>query len=170
MKGTVAVLAAVIAVVALLFIATEQTPSPGMTAADIAGIEAEVTDFAQRWMEVWSQNDCEAGAAFLKPEGLAFLWNGRVLDRETWVEECTPLVELRESFAGAWKDITVQVLTPNSALFVGTYTDTIRYTDGVHRTWADNSQMGLVERTAEGWVFATLASTSGAYEDVVEEG
>ena len=150
----------------LVLVAGCQIPPPEMTEAEIAQIEAEVMEFAEAWLNVWEQNDCEAGAVFLHPTQSSFLWEGKALSRAEWLEICTPFTENRESFTGHWNEVTVRVLTSDAAVFVGTYTDTIRFVSGTLRTWADNSQTGLVERTPEGWVFTTLASTSGSYEDI----
>lgn len=160
---------AVLAVMTL-FAGCQAPPPPEMTDAERAQIVAEIMEFSQLWMDVWEENNCEAAASFLHPTDLSFLWQGEALNRSDWLDVCAPVVALRESWVGSWAGRKVQVLTPDAAIFVGTFADTIRFTSGVLRHWTDNSQMGLVERTPEGWVFTTFGATAGPAEDIEEGG
>jgi hypothetical protein len=171
MKGLVAVLLAlVLAGLAAwyFYAASDSAPPAEMTEVEIAQIEAEVTEWADAWMAVWEQNDCNAAVPFFHPTKTAFLWQGKALSRAAWLEECNPVVANRVAFAGHWTSVEVEVLTPNVVHFLGTYTDTIRYESGRARTWAENSQLGLVERTPDGWVFTSIAATSGPAEEIEE--
>ncbi len=159
---------ALAAVAVLLLVFACQAPPPAeMTEAEIAQIEAEVMQFSEAWMDVWAKNDCEAGAVFLHPDNLSFLWSGQALNRAEWLEACIPIVANRESFSGSWTETSVQVLSRDAAVFVGTYSSTFSYVDDTPaRHYPSSSQMGLVERTATGWVFTTIAGDSGSFEVV----
>jgi uncharacterized protein (TIGR02246 family) len=143
--------------------------APGeMTETERAQIEAELIEFAEAWMDVWGENDCEKAAAFLHPDRLAVLHGARVLNRSEWLEACAPVVAAREAYSVIWTDMEVRVLTPNVAILIGTYSSTTRYTDGREGHHPAIAQAGLVERTRSGWVFATLASDAGLYEEIEE--
>jgi hypothetical protein len=66
MKKTAAVIAAIVAVLALLFIATEQTAPPEMSEAEIAQIAAEVDSLTNEWWEAWETFDWDRGLAFIE--------------------------------------------------------------------------------------------------------
>ena len=150
----------------LLLVAACQAPPTGMTEAEIAQIEAEVTQRVGDWMVDWSQNDCQVIDEYAHPELTAMLYSGEVLDRAEWKEACGPVVENRESWTTDWHEVTVRVLSPDAAVFLVNYGYTIKFTSGVHRTWPRASQGGLVERTTDGWAITLLGSSSGSYEDV----
>jgi hypothetical protein len=154
------------AVAVLVLVSACQAPPPAeMTDAERAQIEAEVLALAQGWMDIWDENDCEAASIFLNPESLSFLWSGQALNRSEWLEACIPIVANRESFSGNWTETKVHVLSPDAAVFVGTYTATYSYVDDTPaRHYPRTSQMGLVERTATGWVFTTFTNVNGPYE------
>jgi hypothetical protein len=158
----------IIGTVAVLFLVGACQAPPEMTEAERAQIESEVIEFAEAWMDVWEDNDCEKAAAFLHPDRLAFLHGARVLNRSEWLEACTPVVAAREAYSGTWTDTDVRVLTPNVAVFIGSFSSTTRYTDGRERHYPGIAQAGLVERTSSGWVFTTLASNTGLYEEIEE--
>jgi ketosteroid isomerase-like protein len=69
MKKTAAVVAAIVAVLALLFIATEQTAPPEMTEAEIAQVEAEVRQELINRMDEFKEDamsgDAESVMSFL---------------------------------------------------------------------------------------------------------
>ena len=56
--------------------------------------------------------------------------------------------------------------SPDAAMFVGTYWNTIKFRSGAHRHWPSVAQGALVERTTDGWAITFLGNSAGSYEEV----
>lgn len=87
MKKTAAVITAIIAVLALMFIATEQTTPPEMTEAEIAQNEAEakqaITDRLNAYENVAVNNDLEGQLSYWTPD-IRFMEPGMDLSGDEW--------------------------------------------------------------------------------------
>jgi hypothetical protein len=77
MKATAAVLAAIVALIALLYVATRPTPLPEMTDAEIAQITVEIDALTDEWWEAWKTFDWERGLSFIE-DAPETTWTGAV--------------------------------------------------------------------------------------------
>ena len=170
MKAFLAVLA--LLVVVLLGIRLYSTPSAPteMTEAEIAQIEAEVTEAATDFLDSFRTMEAEVVGGWFHATETSFVWGGAILDQTGMVERLSSFMENFESWEGAWVETSVKVLNPDAAMFQGRYGSTIHYTDGRVLHWPENANFTmLVERTPEGWRATVGDMDNGAYQ-VVEEG
>jgi hypothetical protein len=66
MKTTAAVVAAILAVIALLYVATvPNAPSGDLTEAEISQIQAEIDSLTNEWWDAWQVFDWERGFSFI---------------------------------------------------------------------------------------------------------
>ena len=79
---------ALAAVTVLALVAACQAPSPEMTEADIAQIEAEVTELAEAWVNAWNdvETDCETAIDHWHPDHMLYFSGGNRVDRAGWPE------------------------------------------------------------------------------------
>ncbi len=172
MKGLITA-AAVLVVLGIGFLLySSPTAAPEMTEAEIAQIEAEVLGLMESWMEAWRGNDCALSRDLWHPTKIAQPRVGRTgISVDGWIESCTTQMANRESFSGEWTDTDVRVISPEAAVFSGTYRATYGYRDGSPgRHYPTAAQVMLVERTEGGWGITFFTNSNGPSEEVGEEG
>ena len=99
-----------------------------------------------------------------------FFSGGSRVGRDEWLDYCSQTTTNRASVSGSWTDTEVRVLSPDAAVFVGSYDSTMGYVDGTPtRHWPTANQVFLAERTANGWGISFFTNLTGPSE-VVEEG
>jgi hypothetical protein len=173
MKGLITVLALLVVLgVGFLLYSTPSAP-PEMTDAQITQIEAEVLELADAWLGIMSEAEgvnCDAGLDLLHPDRTAQLYRGELLNRAEWHEMCLRQTANLAKVTMTWTKENVQVLAPDAAAFSGSYSSTWEYQDGSPaRRIASSSQIGVAERTPDGWVWTIQAWSDGPSE-VIEEG
>jgi hypothetical protein len=163
MKKTAAVIAAIVAVLALLFIATEQTAPPEMTEAEVAQIEAEVFVASDYLVDGWNAHDAETFLAMFHPNKVSHAWGGRIwTDHDELSEEWAAVMETTDSVGISWTDRNVRVVTDQVAMFQGSTDLTIYYTDGRIVQYPGTAHWtGLFEPSEAGWKMTTSAYTFG---------
>ena len=173
MKGLAAVLGVLVALgLGFLLYSSDSAPPAEMTEAEIAQIEAEVLEFAEAWMDSWEDmdTDCETAADLWHPEHSAYFSGGERVDHDGFIESCHRTTANRASVDGSWTDWEIRVLSPDAAVFLGSYESTMGYNDdSPTRHWPTANQAILVERTATGWGISFFTNFNGPSE-VVEEG
>jgi len=127
MKPTLAVIAAVLAVVALLYVATVPTATPEMaeaeiTEAELAQIEAEVMAFAEDHLTAFEELSSDRLMGFWAEGSISSVsFNQRVVGSEEMVPFYENLVTLWTTTEMEWlPGMVVDVISPDVALFQGT--------------------------------------------------
>jgi ketosteroid isomerase-like protein len=149
MKKTVAVIAAIVGVLALLFIATEQTAPPEMTEAERAQIESEVAAVADQLMTALSNLDTSVSEALYDPatmhgnDGTAYF-----ATYDEWVAHNEDLFGRFEELDAGWTNTRVDVLAPDVALFVG-------------QNSVDATQVSGARTNIQGYITLVLKKTEG---------
>lgn len=171
MKAVAAVIAAILAVIVLLYVATAPTPPAEMTPVQVAEVEAGVLQAAEDWMDAWRGNDCELTREVWHPQRIAQPRVGSIgLTVDEWVESCAEQMSNRASFEGEWTDTDVRVISEDAAVFSGTYTATFGYHDETpSRHYPEAAQVMLFERTDTGWGLVFFVNSSAPWEVVEEE-
>jgi len=172
MKGLMTVLAILVVVGLAFFLYRTPTAPPEMTEAETASIQAEVLVAAEAWMDSWKdmETDCETAVDSWHPEHMAFYSGGSRVDRAGWIDYCNRTTATRASWDGSWTNPEIRVLSPDAALFVSSFEQTISYNnDTPTRHYPTAGQVILFERTPTGWGITTFSNFAGPSE-VVEEG
>ena len=171
MKTVGALVFALLAVVVLLFLANRTAVPSAITDAEIAEVEAEITEWAESWLDVWRGNDCELSRPLIHPTRSVFVFQGKpTRNIDDWMTYCGRTIENRASWSGSWTDIEVRVLSANAAEIIGTHSATITYRDETPaRSYPISTQIINLERTATGWGMTHYWYQTGPPE-VVEEG
>ena len=172
MKATLAVIAAVVAVLALLYVATSpMDQSAEMTPEEIAQIEAEVLQVADIWEDGFEdmETDCENTASLMHPDHFAWFSGGSRIDRDGWLEYCTNATRNRAGYEGEWTTTEVRVWSPDAAVFVGSYQATYENVSGRITHYPTAGQVILFERTDTGWGVTHFSNFNGPSE-VIQEG
>jgi hypothetical protein len=172
MKALLAVLAVLVVLGAGFLLYSSPTAPPAeMTEAEIAQIEAEVMEHADAWLGVFrGEIDCDAGLDLLHPDRLAMPYQGELLNRAEWHEMCSIRTANVAGVSMSWTKKEVRVLAPDAAVFIGSYSSTWEYRDdSPARHVPISSQIGVAERTPDGWVYTAYSYSDGPSE-VVEEG
>jgi uncharacterized membrane protein len=172
MKAIAAVVAAIVAVGALLYVATKPTPPPQMTEAEIAQIQGEIGQAAEEWMNVWRANDCELARGLWHPDHVTQPYAGVIARTvDDWIEDCNTSIANRASFSGSWIDTEVRVISPNAAVLAGNWEGTFHYRDDTPaRHYPHSAQVILFERTDAGWGIVFLMSSNDTPQPVGEQG
>jgi hypothetical protein len=172
MKGLITVLAVLVVLGVGFLLYSSPSAPPEMTEAETAAIQAEVLDAAEAWIDAWKdmETDCETAADSWHPEHMAFFFGGHRVDKAGWIDYCNQASATRASWAGSWTNPEIRVLSPDAALFVSSYEQTISYNnDAPTRHYPTSGQVILFERTPTGWGITTFSNFNGPSE-VVEEG
>ena len=77
MKATAAVIAAIVAVIALLYVATPPNAPPVMTDSEVAQIQSEVDSLTNEWWKAWETFDWDRGLSFVA-DAPETTWTGAV--------------------------------------------------------------------------------------------
>ncbi len=166
MKATAAVIAAIVAVIALLYFATTPSAPPVMTDSEVAQIETEVEATAEAWLDVWRANDCQLARSIWNPTTMAQPYAGEIgLSVDDWINQCTTTIANRAAWTGQWMDTRVRVVSRDVALFEGTYTGTFEWRDGSPAShYSTAAQTMLFERTDSGWGLTFFVNSNGPVE------
>lgn len=158
----VAALAALIVLGAFIFVPDKTT------GFDPQEIEAEVLALADTWMDAWKDmdTDCETVVGLLHPDHWMMLVSGEAQDISEYPDYCARSTENRAGFSGDWMEKKVRVISPDAAVFVGTYFGTISYKDNrPSRHYRQSIQRLLVERTPDGWGVSWMSFANGPSEE-----
>lgn len=171
MKALITVLALIVVLGLGYFLYSSPTSPAEMTQAEIAQIEAEVTQVAEDWIQVWRDNDCALSRDIWHPEHIAQPRAGRISPSvQDWIDSCTQTTANRASAEGEWMETSVRVLSPDAAVFSGTYSWTMHYRDGSPaQHWPTAAQTHLYERTETGWGLTFFVNANGPVETVEQE-
>jgi hypothetical protein len=142
-----------------------------MTEAEIAQIEAEVLQVADAWDDGWEdmETDCENNVNLMHPDHFAWFSGGNRIDLDGWLEYCTNATRNRAGYEGEWTSTEVRVLSPDAAVFVGSYRSTYENVSGRVTHYPTAAQTILFERTATGWGITLFNNFNGPAE-VIQEG
>ena len=171
MKGLIAGLAALLVLGLAFFLYSSPTaPSAEMTQAEIAQIEAEVLQVAQTFLDGFNELDMAKANETMHPDHMTFSYQGRIMNKADYREFLDGWVTNKESWQGHWLETNVRVLSPQAAVFVGTYTvDLMEYSDQPGRRYPQSAWTMLFEKTSDGWKWSMGGSSNSGYE-AVEEG
>jgi uncharacterized protein (TIGR02246 family) len=106
--------------------------APELTSADRSGIQAEVLDWSDQWLENGTNLDAQGVALLFDEADGHFVDGGRY--QATWQEFLTHSQELYggwESWEGQWGSRRIDVLADDAALFVGQMESVITDDEGV---------------------------------------
>ena len=174
MKATLAVIAAIVAVLALLYVASSPMDQPAeMTPEEIAQIEAEVGEWAEAVMDAWgpgtTEERCGRVQAFAHPDRVVWMRGGEPRGSDGFFEYCMANQANWVSFTGEWTETNVRVLSPDAVVFIGRFSGTWVHTDGRVIRYPAGVMRHLLERTADGWGF-TMQDFSNGPSELVEGG
>ena len=80
---------------------------------------------------------------------------------------CASSTATRAGYSADWTDKKVRVISPDAAVFIGTYSPTFSYNNGrPPRHYLNSVQRLLVERTETGWGISWMSFSNGPYEDL----
>ena len=140
-----------------------------LTEEEIAQIETRILGIMENRFDALRELDVEGYALTAHPELLTWPGGGQLMNWSQYRDALMAWAEGKESWKGGWVESKVRVLSPNLAIFSGTYTDSIRFSDGRHLHWPEASAVFLFERTADGWKFI-MGGESATPPQLVEEG
>ena len=169
MKGLIAILfALVILGLAFFLYSSPSAPPAEMTEAEIAQIQSEVMEFADAWLDAWRvEVNCDSNLPLLHPDRLAMPYEGGIINRDEWHEMCLMRSANVASATFNWISREVRVMTPDAAVFIGSYSATWEYRDGSPAVHVPNSSTGgVVERTPDGWAWTFYSWSPGPGEEV----
>ena len=150
-------------VVALLgLMAACQGPPAEMTEAEIAQIEGEVLEAMEARFEAWRQLDAEGIMEGWHPTATSWVSGARLRDFDWLTESTRGVAESLTKWEGGWIETSVTVLSPDAALFQGTFDCRTTGNDGRILLWPGNAVWtALVERTEDGWKITKGANSAG---------
>jgi ketosteroid isomerase-like protein len=152
--------------VVILLVAKLPPPSPEMSEAEIAQIEAEVREVVEARFEALRNLDMDKVLRSAHPDLLVWAAEGRIMNAAAYRDGMHAWAEGKESWRGRWVETKVRVLTPDLAVFSGSYVDTIQYSDGRHLHCPKCSAVFLFERTTNGWKYTMGAGSAVPAEPV----
>ena len=119
------------AVLLLAACAGEPAPPPEMTNAERGQIQAEVQDWADRYLEAGTNLDSQGLAALFDQADGHFMAGTSY--RPTWqafLDSTQELYGSWDAWEAEWATRRIDVLSPDAALFVGEAVGLLRYPDG----------------------------------------
>jgi hypothetical protein len=158
-------LAGVAAVAALFLLAAFSFSPSDQAEFDQDQVQTEALKVMEDFMEGFNELDMVKVVGTMHPD-IRFPYAGRILNKDGYREYLEGWVETKESWEGRWLDTQVRVLSPDLAVFSGTYTTTIHHSDGRISRTPEGSWVTLVERTPDGWRWSLGGASSGGSEDV----
>jgi uncharacterized protein (TIGR02246 family) len=139
-----------------------------MTEAEIAQIEAEVNQVLDELMTAWNAEDLEGSLAPFDSEELLVRWAADIDNGpEAFHDRMVDIWERALEWEGGWDYRYVRVISPTSALFIGSYDVTVSFASGTTRSWHPE-WTSLLERRDSGWRI-TLANHVFDESVLVEE-
>lgn len=166
MKALNLLLVLVATVVVILLVARLPPPLPEISEPEIARIEAEVLGVVEGRFEALRNLDMDGVLQSAHPDLLAWAAGGRILNSAEYRDGLYQWANGKESWKGHWIERNVRVLTPDLAVFWGSYVDTIQYSDGRVLHCPRCSAVFLFERTPDGWRYSMGAGSSTPAEPV----
>jgi ketosteroid isomerase-like protein len=155
------------AIAGVLLVIGCQPGTTKLTEAEIAEIETQILSIMENRFDALRDLDVESYARTAHPDLLTWPAGGQLMNRSQYKDALLAWAEGKESWSGGWIESKVRVLSPDFAVFSGTYTDTIRFSDGRHLHWPEAVAVFLFERTPEGWKFI-MGGESAAPPEPVE--
>jgi len=120
MKATAAVIAAIIAVLALLYVAAGPNANNELTSAELAGIEEAVLAQANALIETQNAFDANGFLAQFSTEDLDWInQSTHLASYEAVAEVIEDFFVGLDAFDSGWKDLSVEVLSRKAALCRG---------------------------------------------------
>jgi hypothetical protein len=102
--------------------AAQQVKTPDMPGqSNVAALEREVSEFYDSYAEDLRQHRREAIANRYDPRGVFFLGNGKKILRSFEEVKNQYLTKWKGPKSFGWKDITVEILSPNAAIVLGRF-------------------------------------------------
>jgi hypothetical protein len=168
MKGLITLIAVVVVVGLAFFLYRTPTAPPEMTEAEKAQIEADVMEFADSWLDAWRvEVNCDSNLPLMDPDRMAMPYDGKIINRDGWHEMCLMRSANVASATFNWINREVRVMTPDAAVFIGSYSSTWEYRDGSPAVHVPSSSTGgVVERTPDGWAWTFYSWSPGPGEEV----
>jgi uncharacterized protein (TIGR02246 family) len=155
-------LAGVVAVALVVLVGAFVFVPKGMTDAEQAQVEAEVKAVMNAFYDGWREMDMEKVAGLAHPNELIYPYVGQVLDWSGYRDAILAWAEGKAAYKGGWTSTKVRVLSPDLAVFSGTSTDTLTYSDGRIFEYPNNAMAFLLERTSDGWRFSMGGASNAA--------
>ena len=166
MRALNALLVLLATIVVILLVARLPPPSPEMSEAEIAEIRADVLEVVEARFEALRDLDMDKVLQSAHPDLLAWTAGGRIMNSAAYRDGMRAWAEGKESWSGRWVETDVRVLTPDLAVFSGSYVDTIQYSDGRYLHCPRCSAVFLFERTPDGWKYSMGAGSAVPAEPV----
>ena len=166
MRALNALFVLIATIVVILLVARLPAPSPEMSEAEIAEIEAEVLEVVEARFEALRNLDMDKALRNAHPDLLVWAAGGGISNAAAYRDGMYAWAEGKESWKGRWVETNVRVLTPDLAVFSGSYVDTILYSDGRHLHCPKCSAIFLFERTPDGWMYSMGAGSAVPAEPV----
>jgi uncharacterized protein (TIGR02246 family) len=169
MKALITVAALLVVLGPGFFLYSTPTASPEMTEAEIVQIEAELKQVLDDLMTAWNDEDLEGSLAPFDSEELLVRWAGNIDDGpQAFHDRMADIWERALEWEGDWDYRYVKIVSPTSALFIGSYQAVVSFASGHTRSWHPE-WTSLLERKDSGWRI-TLANHVFDEAVVVEEG
>ena len=151
MKALITVAALLLVLGLGFFLYSSPATSPEMTETEIAQIEAEVNQVLDDLMAAWNAEDLEGSLAPFDSEELLVRWAADIDDGpQAFRARMVDIWERALEWEGDWDYRHVKVISPTSALFIGSYEVTVSFAGGNTRSWHPE-WTSLLERTDSGW-------------------
>lgn len=120
MKATAVIIGAIVAVVALLYVARAPSAPPEMTEAETVAIEEAVLAQANALIETQNAFDADGFLALFSTEDLDWVnQSTRYASYESFSEMIGDFFVGLDAFDSGWKNISVRVLSREAALYQG---------------------------------------------------
>ena len=157
-------------VMAVMLAMPFQVSAQEMTKQEVAKIEAEGLAVMEANIDGWRQGAIDQIMEAWHPTATSWVIGSVPRDFAYVRDWATGLFVGEYNWEGGWVETTVQVLTPDAAVFQGRYESTITTQNGEKRHYPGNaSWTNLMERTEDGWKITKGANAAGSFE-VVQEG
>jgi ketosteroid isomerase-like protein len=167
MRAITAALVALVLVAVLLFIRSGPTPPAGMTEAEIGQVQEEVTAVAEQFMAALNRLDPGVAAAIYDPNSM----HGNdgatyYATYDEWVTHNQEFFGGFEEMDGEWKNIRIDALAPDVALFAGQSEANVTQVGGAHTKV--EGVITLVFRKIEGTWKVILQASTGRWTPIEE--
>jgi uncharacterized protein (TIGR02246 family) len=151
MKALITVAALLVVLGLGFFLYSSPPTSLEMTEAEIAQIETEVNQVLDDLMTAWNAEDLEGSLAPFDSEELLVRWAADIDDGpQAFRARMVDIWERALEWEGDWDYRYVEVISPTSALFIGSYQAVVSFASGSTRSWHPE-WTSLLERKDSGW-------------------
>lgn len=151
----------------LMTVACQAPAPPEMTAADEEAIRAQIMDVSNSMIEAWNAFDLDASMSFFHPEETSFAWGSTVYDYQALTEHWAEVWSQASGQEATWTHREIRVLSPEAALFQGSFELRFFYNDGRVALWPGAHWTALFEPYEGEWKI-TYAGYSYGGSQLVE--